>query len=109
MSTDVKPLLYLTQNTGIIVGSLTFKTNVYDGHTLQDVLKQTEQLTGIVPKTATVDRDYKGKQTIGSTKINIPKPPLKRDTAYQKRKKRRHFRRRADIEPIIGHLKQITE
>jgi len=101
-----KASVVLTQNTGIIVGALTFKTNVYDGHTLEEVLNQTKELTGKTPKTATVDRGYKGKQTIGTTKINIPKPPLKRDTAYQKRKKRKHFRRRAAIEPIIGHLKQ---
>jgi len=36
----------------------------------------------------------------------MPKPPLKRDSEYQKRKKRKHFRKRAAIEPIIGHLKQ---
>lgn len=101
-----KASLVLTQNTGIIVGALTFKTNVYDGHTLPDVLKQTTELTGKTPKTATVDRGYKGNQIVGTTKINIPKPPLKRDTEYQKRKKRKHFRRRAAIEPIIGHLKQ---
>ena len=101
-----KASIVLTQNTGIIVGAMTFKTNVYDGHTLQAVLKQTSELTGRPPKTATVDRGYKGKQLVGSTKINIPKPPLKKDNAYQKMKKRKHFRRRAAIEPIIGHLKQ---
>ena len=85
---------------------MTFTTNVYDGHTLPDVLEQVEVLTGKRPKTATVDRGYKGKQMVGSTKINIPKPPLKKDTEYQKRKKRKYFRRRAAIEPIIGHLKQ---
>jgi len=31
--------------------------------------------------------------------------PLKRDTNYQKTKKRKKFRRRAAIEPVIGHLK----
>jgi len=101
-----KASIVLGQKTGIILGAMTFKTNVYDGHTLADVLDQVEQLTGKRPKTATVDRGYKGKQMVGVTKINIPKPPLKRDTEYQKRKKRKHFRRRAAIEPIIGHLKQ---
>ncbi|MUP45944.1 hypothetical protein E0K83_09325 [Gramella sp. BOM4] len=57
------------------------------------------------PKTATVDRGYQGKQQIGKTTVYLPKPPLKRDSAYQKRKKRKHHRRRAVIEPIIGHLK----
>ena len=45
----------LTQNTGIIVGAMTFEENVYDGHTLDVVLKQTQTLTGNYPKTATVD------------------------------------------------------
>jgi IS5 family transposase len=100
-----KASVVLTQKTGIIVGAMTFKTNVYDGHTLEEVLEQTTNLTGRTPKTATVDRGYQGKQQIGSTKIYLPKPPLKRDSVYQKRKKRNHHRRRAAIEPIIGHLK----
>lgn len=100
-----KASVVLTQKTGIIVGAMTFTTNVYDGHTLEDVLEQTKNLIGRMPKTATVDRGYKGKQMVANTKINIPKPPLKKDSDYQKRKKRKHFRRRAAIEPIIGHLK----
>ena len=100
-----KASVVLTQNTGIIVGAMTFKTNVYDGHTLPKVLEQVERLTKKAPRTATVDRGYKGKQTIGNTQINIPKPPLKKDNHYQKRKKRKHHRRRAAIEPIISHLK----
>lgn len=100
-----KASVILTQKTGIIVGAMTFKANVYDGHTLEDVLAQTLGLTGKTPKTASVDRGYKGKQTVGGTHINIPRPPLKRDNAYQKRRKRKHFRRRAAIEPVIGHLK----
>jgi len=101
-----KASIVLGQKSGIILGAMTFTTNVYDGHTLPDVLDQVEKLSGKRPKSATVDRGYKGKQMVGTTKINIPKPPLKRDTEYQKRKKRKHFRRRAGIEPIIGHLKQ---
>lgn len=100
-----KASVVLTQETGIIVGAMTFATNVYDGHTLNDVLNQTEKLVGKSPNTATVDRGYKGKQKVGTTQINIPKPPLKKDTDYRKRTLRKHFRRRAAIEPIIGHLK----
>jgi len=39
------------------------------------------------------------------TKIEIPRKPRKRASAYEKRKDRKRFRRRAGIEPIIGHLK----
>ena len=38
-------------------------------------------------------------------KISIPSTPRKTDTAYQKQTKRKKFRTRAEIEPIIGHLK----
>lgn len=100
-----KGSIVLCQTTEIIVIAMTFKTNKYDGHTLEEVLTQTKKLTGQAPKTATVDRGYKGKQSIGDTQINFPKPPLKRDTVYQKRKKRKYFRSHAAIEPIIGHLK----
>ncbi len=95
----------LTLNTGIIVGAMTFKTNVYDGHTVEEALEQTKKLTGRIPRSATADRGYQGKQQIDSTKIYLPKPPLKKDNAYQKGKKRNHHRRRAAIEPIIRHLK----
>jgi IS5 family transposase len=38
-------------------------------------------------------------------KISIPSTPRKTNTAYQKQTKRKSFRTRAAIEPIIGHLK----
>ena len=54
---------------------------------------------------ATCDRGYRGKQQINGTRIVLPKPPLKTDNRYQRDKKRKQCRRRAAIEPIIGHLK----
>lgn len=50
-----KASVVLTQKTGIIVGVMTFETNVYDGHTLEDVLDQTKKLTGKSPVNAWVD------------------------------------------------------
>lgn len=94
-----------TQNTGVIVGALGFR-NEYDGHTLEKALGQTTRLTGRTPKTATVDRGYKGKSTIGETVVQIPKPfNQKITTRYQQTKLKRSFRRRAAIEPAISHLK----
>ena len=58
------------------------------------------------PKEVIHDRGGKGQKQIGETKITTPDyRPLKRDTAYQKRTKRKKFRRRAAIEPVIAHLK----
>ena len=94
-----------TQNTGVIVGAKSFR-NEYDGHILAPALEQVERLVGKAPKTATVDRGYKGNTIIGTTQILIPKPfDTKKMNAYQQKKHRKHFKRRAAIEPIIGHLK----
>ena len=94
-----------TQNTGVIVGALGFR-NEYDGHTLEKALQQTWRLTGRVPKTATADRGYKGRSTIGNTLIQIPKPfNAKTTSSYKQQKLKKNFRRRAAIEPIISHLK----
>jgi IS5 family transposase len=100
-----KVSLVHTQNTGVIVGALGFR-NEYDGHTLEKTLQQTRRLTGSAPKTATVDRGYKGRSMIGDTLIQIPKPfHAKSTSAYQQQKLKRSFRRRAAIEPTISHLK----
>jgi len=61
---------------------------------------------GHTPKELVYDRGGIGEKQVGNTIISTPdNRPLKRDTAYQKRKKRKKFRRRATIEPVIGHLK----
>jgi IS5 family transposase len=100
-----KASIALTKNLGIIVGALSFAKNIYDGRTLDAVFEQIEKLRGKAPDVAICDRGYRGKSKIGETKIVTPKPPDKRATAYQKQKARQRFRRRAGIEPIIGHLK----
>jgi len=56
-------------------------------------------------KQGVCDRGYRGKSSVNETQIILPKKALKRDTRYQKDKKRKQCRRRAAIEPIIGHLK----
>ena len=98
-----KASIVLTKNTGIIVGAMNIH-NQYDGHSLPGVLEQTEHLTGRRPKAAIVDRGYRGKKKVGTTKIIQPKSG-KGNTKYEKQKARQRFRRRAGIEPVIGHLK----
>jgi IS5 family transposase len=100
-----KVSLVHTQNTGVIVGALSFR-NEYDGHTLEKTLEQTTRLAGSAPQSATVDRGYKGRSKIGETLIQIPKPfNQKQATAYRQKKLKRSFRRRSAIEPVISHLK----
>jgi IS5 family transposase len=52
-----------------------------------------------------VDRGYRGAKKYVDCEVLLPSPPLKRDTEYQRQKKRILGRKRAAIEPIIGHLK----
>jgi IS5 family transposase len=100
-----KASIAVTKTTGIIVGAMSFNENVYDGHTLPDVLEQCWEATGVCPSMAICDRGYRGLNQVGDTQILIPKPPKKKDTPYQRLKARLRFRRRAAIEPVIGHLK----
>lgn len=100
-----KASIVMTKNSGIIVGAVSFSQNTYDGHTLPEALMQSADLVGRRAKVAICDRGYRGKSSIDGTKIEIPKKPKKRASAYEKRKARKRFRRRACIEPIIGHLK----
>ena len=79
--------------------------NGYDGHTLEKIVKVHNEISGIKLTDVYCDRGYRGAK-IEALKVHIPKPPLKKESEYAKGKKRKHFRNRAGIEPIIGHLKQ---
>ena len=101
-----KVSIVLTKDSGIAVGAYNFEENIYDGHTLPEVLEQVKRLTEKEPKVAIVDRGYRGESKVGNTEILRPKRPKKKATPYEKTKARKRFRRRAAIEPVIGHLKQ---
>ena len=90
--------------TGIILGAMSFR-NEYDGHTIEASLEQVERLTKRKIKMLAGDRGYRGKKEINGTKIVIPDAPKKSDSRYQRLKKHKLFRKRAGIEPTIGHLK----
>ena len=82
-----KASVVLTQNTDIIVGAMTFEENIYDGHTLDAVLKQTQLLTGNYPKTATVDRGYKGTNTVENNLHHSTIQPIKKRQYLSKTEK----------------------
>ena len=100
-----KSSFVITKKSGIVVGAMAFEENIYDGHAIEPQLAQVEDLLGRLPETVLVDRGCKGRKSILGVNIKIPGSG-KGKTAYQKRRDREQFRRRASIEPIIGHLKQ---
>jgi|FLOH01.1.fsa_nt_gi transposase, IS5 family len=90
----------------IITAVKSFIGNPHDSKTIEPLLDQMQSNLNYVPQEVIYDRGGKGAKQIGSTIISTPDyRPLKRDTEYQKRTKRKKFRRRAAIEPVIGHLK----
>ena len=94
-----------TAKGNVIVGVVSHEKNRHDSHTLPEILNHIEQSRGASVKQAVVDRGYRGKKEVNGTDIILPKKALKRDNRYQRDKKRKQCRRRAAIEPIIGHLK----
>jgi IS5 family transposase len=100
-----KASIVTTKNSGIIVGVVAHKKHEHDSKTLQAALESANKHRTTPIKEAICDRGYRGKKEVDGTKICIPDKPLKRDSKYQKEQKRKKFKRRAAIEPIIGHLK----
>ena len=95
-----KVVLVTTSTSNWIVGADAVHGNPYDGATLSEVIEQTNQLTGVTPKQAAVDKGFRGTKhhpeglqvlVAGTRKI---KGVLKR-----------LVKRRSAIEPVIGHLK----
>ena len=104
-----KASLVTAKNSGIIVGVSAHSKNEHDSKTLHLALENTVSNIGTKVKEAIGDRGYRGKKSITidehSINISIPGNQLKRDTQKQVQEKKEKFRRRASIEPIIGHLK----
>ena len=101
-----KVVLITTAKTLIITGIKSSAGNPHDSKTIEPLLDQVKQNLNFAPKEVIYDRGGKGQKQIGQTVISTPDGrPLKRDSEYQKKKKRQKFRRRAAIEPVIGHLK----
>jgi IS5 family transposase len=89
----------------VILGIDAFEGNPHDSRTIEPLLNQISKNLSYQPEEVIYDRGGRGIPEINGTKILTPKPPKKTDTQYQKRITKKKFRRRAAIEPVIGHLK----
>ena len=101
----VKASVAIGKEHGVIVAAVAHARNEYDGHTLYEVLEHAEVLTGKRAEAAVCDRGYRGRTKVGGTEIHVPEAGAGGRSEGEKRKARKRFRRRASIEPVIGHLK----
>lgn len=98
--------LLTTSKTLIITAIKAFEGNPHDSKTIEPLLEQVSKNDLKLPEEVVYDRGGRGQKQIGDTIISTPdNRPLKRDSQYQRTKKSKKFRRRAAIEPVIGHLK----
>jgi transposase, IS5 family len=74
--------------------------NPYDGHTLGPVVAGIEKLTGVEPRRIHVDKGYRGHNHPHKFRVWIS-GQVRRVTKTI----RREMKRRAAVEPVIGHLK----
>ena len=91
-----------TSRGGWFVGALAFAGNPYDGHTLSRTLEQMRRLS-ILPEHVFVDQGYRGHDYAGDCcLVHVDK----RRRGRIARSMWRWMKRRAAIEPGIGHLKR---
>lgn len=90
-----------TSRGGWFVGAQAVHGNPYDGHTLSDALSQVERM-GIRPEQAFVDMGYRGHNYEGPVEVHVDK----RHRGRTAKSLWRWMKRRAAIEPGIGHLKR---
>ena len=100
-----KASLVVGKNGGVILGAYSLPENDYDGHALAPTLEQVERVAGYRPALAIGDKGFRGPSHCGETEVVTPGRGKKNASVYEKRKARKRFRRRAAIEPRIGHLK----
>jgi len=89
----------------VILAVQSYMGNPHDSRTIEPLLNQMQNKLNYQPDEVIYDRGGRGRANINGVTISTPKPPLKRDSRYARVKKREKFRRRAGIEPVIGHLK----
>ena len=98
--------LMVNPNNLLVLAVESFNGNPHDSNTIEPLLDQIERNFQYKPQEVVYDRGGRGKTQINGVQISTPNKPLKRDSVYAKRVKRKKFRRRAAIEPVIGHLKK---
>jgi len=90
-----------TSKSNWVVGAHALHDNPYDGHTLGAAIQQIERLSGRTPNDVIVDQGYRGHNYEGNAAVHVVRMIPRSAT----RAVRRMLKRRAAVEPTIGHLK----
>jgi CheY-like chemotaxis protein len=77
--------------------------NHYDGHTLATIVPDLERQIGVNLQRVIADAGYRGHNAPAGRRLRVHTTGQKRGITAQIR---RELRRRAAVEPVIGHLKQ---
>jgi IS5 family transposase len=91
----------ITSRGGWLVGAKSFTGNLYDGHTLAAQMTQVKSMIGDQVGEVHVDMGYRGHDYEGHATVHVDK----RRRGRTPRRLWRWMKRRAAIEPSIGHLK----
>ncbi len=91
----------VTSRGGWLVGAKSFTGNPYDGHTLAAQMKQVRNMIGDRVAEAHVDMGYRGHDYAGAVMVHVDK----RTRGRTSKALWRWMKRRAAVEPSIGHLK----
>jgi transposase, IS5 family len=97
-----KVALAVSSKGGWVLAAQALEGNPYDGHTLQDTMDRILSITGTEPEHAYVDTGYRGHDYEGGCEIHVGR----RRRGAIAGSVWRWMRRRAAIEPSIGHLKE---
>jgi IS5 family transposase len=97
-----KVALAVSSKGGWVLAARALEGNPYDGHTLQSTMDRIVARSGVEPEHAYVDMGYRGHDYDGECQIHVGR----RRRGSIPKALWRWMKRRAAIEPSIGHLKE---
>ena len=98
----VKVGVVTSNRDNFVIGMIALHGNPYDGHTLKQCIEQTNRILGMeLDGDVFVDRGYRKHNYDGDATVHIVGRGFKR----MKKSVSRWMKRRAAIEPLIGHMK----
>lgn len=90
---------------GVILGAQSFAKNIYDGDSIEPIVKQMIRILNYKPELIIGDMGFRGRNEIEGVKVLTPATQHQQITESEKKRNRKRLKRRSAIEPVIGHLK----